>query len=157
MLPELRFTPASAIHTGVISQHLKGLSPKDREARFLYLATDAEVDGYARGIDHAEQMTLLVLTPTQGCVAFLHAAQVSDRLVATLSVSPGFRRRGIATMMLRLALREAAALGLRQAEFGYLKDNAAAIGLCLVLAGASSQNTTVGTRTLIDLADWQAA
>jgi ribosomal protein S18 acetylase RimI-like enzyme len=120
-----------------VEQHLLGLGPTDRRARFLSYPTDAAITSYVRGIDPSR--TVLIggfdLSDRMVGLAEAHPTSTPNAVEIAVSIDPTFRRRGLGQRLVASTLALAFARGMQLAEFVFAPTNCALAGLVQALGG----------------------
>ncbi len=133
--PVLRLTPT---HRRSVAQHLLALDADDRYSRFASALSDAGIAAYVRRIDFARDPCFGIVEPGGGLSGFIHLAVCEDVAELAASVLPPWRRRGRARQLIDVALRFAAAIGIREV---HLATGHPAAHIC----GGLGHHTLVGS------------
>jgi ribosomal protein S18 acetylase RimI-like enzyme len=120
-----------------VEEHLLGLGPSDRRARFLSYPTDGAITSYVRGIDPACAILIGAFDQSDRMVglAEAHPTGVPHTVEIAVSIDPALRRCGLGQRLVAQALALAFARGARSAEFVFAPRNRALAGLVQGLGG----------------------
>jgi GNAT superfamily N-acetyltransferase len=120
-----------------IEQHLLGLAPLDRRARFFGELTDEAISAYARRLDRSRAV-LIGAFETGECLVGLAEAHPTDAVrtvEVAVSINPAFRRRGLGQLLVARAVMAAFARGAQSAEFDFAPGNRPVVSMVRTLGG----------------------
>ncbi len=131
-------------HRGRITQHLQGLSERDRYLRFGYLANDAQIQAYADSLDFEGDAIFGIYNRRLELVAMAHLAHSVDRQFDAcaefgVSVLPAVRGHGYGSKLFARAMGHARNTGVQLMFIHALSENTAMITIARK-AGAIVEN-----------------
>ena len=120
-----------------IEQHLLGLAPQDRRARFFGKLTDEAISAYAQRLDPSRAVLIGAFDPGERLVglAEAHPTDAVRTVEVAISIDPAFRHRGLGQRLVARALTAAFARGAESAEFNFAPGNRPIVSMVRTLGG----------------------
>jgi len=133
----LRIRQLRSADSHAIEQHLLGLAPMDRRARFLGNLADEAISAYVRRLNPYRAVLIGAFDPSERLVglAEAHPTDVLGRVELAVSIDATFRHHGLGQRLVTRALALAFVHGAESAELNFISGNRLVIALVETLGG----------------------